>query len=134
MWRWPLASQKYAPCARATKRGVPPTALKARTGEFTPPGISRLARSNSCWFRSMFGVMGGHVEDLQGLRFLGSKFCGFAFGLGPEQAVGHHVAHAGAKARVKAPVEVSEGFSCRRNQVGAARNQCRERGRQRVAG
>lgn len=28
-------------------RGVPPTARKARTGEFTPPGITRWARSNS---------------------------------------------------------------------------------------
>ena len=27
-------------------RGVPPTALKARTGEFTPPGVTRWARSN----------------------------------------------------------------------------------------
>ena len=29
------------------KTGVPPTALKARTGEFTPPGKDALARSNS---------------------------------------------------------------------------------------
>src|SRR3954454_15061963 len=28
-------------------RGVPPTALKARTGEFTPPGVTARARSNS---------------------------------------------------------------------------------------
>ena len=28
-------------------RGVPPTEVKARTGEFTPPGIAALARSNS---------------------------------------------------------------------------------------
>ena len=28
------------------KRGVPPTALKARTGEFTPPGVTAWARSN----------------------------------------------------------------------------------------
>ena len=28
------------------KRGVPPTAEKARTGEFTPPGITARARSN----------------------------------------------------------------------------------------
>ena len=28
-------------------RGVPPTARKARTGEFTPPGMTRWARSNS---------------------------------------------------------------------------------------
>ena len=28
-------------------RGVPPTALNARTGEFTPPGVTARARSNS---------------------------------------------------------------------------------------
>src|SRR3954452_23865281 len=28
-------------------RGVPPTALKARTGEFTPPGMTALAREKS---------------------------------------------------------------------------------------
>src|SRR4029453_1786517 len=27
-------------------RGVPPTARKARTGEFTPPGVTARARSN----------------------------------------------------------------------------------------
>src|SRR3954454_10973779 len=28
-------------------RGVPPTALNARTGEFTPPGVTARARANS---------------------------------------------------------------------------------------
>ena len=37
----------YGPSARAMKRGVPPTARKARTGELTPPGMTRRARSNS---------------------------------------------------------------------------------------
>src|ERR1700722_17150686 len=37
----------YAPSARATNTGVPPTARKARTGLFTPPGMTRLARSKS---------------------------------------------------------------------------------------
>ena len=31
----------------ATKYGVPPTDRKARTGEFTPPGMTRCPRSNS---------------------------------------------------------------------------------------
>jgi hypothetical protein len=35
----------YAPLPRATRYGVPPTERKARTGEFTPPGITRSARS-----------------------------------------------------------------------------------------
>ncbi|GLZ06410.1 hypothetical protein Acsp03_38760 [Actinomadura sp. NBRC 104412] len=29
--------------------GVPPTARKARTGELTPPGTTRVALSNSRW-------------------------------------------------------------------------------------
>ena len=29
------------------KRGVPPTAAKARTGELTPPGVTARARSKS---------------------------------------------------------------------------------------
>src|SRR5438552_3673988 len=33
--------------ARARNRGAPPTARKALTGEFTPPGRTRLARSKS---------------------------------------------------------------------------------------
>ena len=32
---------------RAKKTGSPPTPRKARTGEFTPPGMCSLARSNS---------------------------------------------------------------------------------------
>ena len=38
-----------APSARWMKRGVPPTARKARTAELTPPTSTWLARSNSCW-------------------------------------------------------------------------------------
>ena len=34
-------------------RGVPPTELKARTGELTPPGMEREARSNSWAERSV---------------------------------------------------------------------------------
>src|SRR5688572_28946548 len=35
------------PSARVMKRGVPPTARNARTGEFTPPGITCIARANN---------------------------------------------------------------------------------------
>src|SRR5688500_2963222 len=35
------------PLPRTMKRGVPPTALNARTGEFTPPGVTPQARSKS---------------------------------------------------------------------------------------
>ncbi len=37
-----------------TNTGVPPTERNARTGEFTPPGITRLARSNAAAERSWF--------------------------------------------------------------------------------
>src|SRR6476660_9713974 len=37
--------------------GVPPTEPKARTGEFTPPGISWRARSKSSSLRGMLEVM-----------------------------------------------------------------------------
>src|SRR5690606_19082173 len=48
----PSASVRYGPRADAMKRGVPPTAPNARTGELTPPGTSAAARSNNCCERS----------------------------------------------------------------------------------
>ena len=39
------------------KRGVPPTALKARTGEFTPPGMVVFARSKSACDRFMSNLL-----------------------------------------------------------------------------
>src|SRR5258708_24144413 len=42
---WRLSTSKMRePCAVSMNRGVPPTALKARTGEFTPPGMTSCAR------------------------------------------------------------------------------------------
>ena len=38
---------RQAPSVRSVKKGVPDTALNARTGELTPPGITREACSNS---------------------------------------------------------------------------------------
>src|SRR6516162_8601526 len=43
MYSLPSTSQSREPLAFATKNGSPPTLRKARTGEFTPPGINRLA-------------------------------------------------------------------------------------------
>ena len=43
----PSTSVSHAPAAERMKRGVPPTALKARTGELTPPGVTARARSKS---------------------------------------------------------------------------------------
>src|SRR6476619_2527404 len=47
-------------------RGVPPTARKARTGEFTPPGITVWARANAStdrWSVIRSGPVEGHVES-----------------------------------------------------------------------
>src|SRR4029434_6918160 len=44
-----------APAARATKKGLPPTPRKARTGLFTPPGIRRWADEKSESDRLMKG-------------------------------------------------------------------------------
>ncbi|EMY35625.1 hypothetical protein D477_003368 [Arthrobacter crystallopoietes BAB-32] len=43
----PSASVRCGPAAETITGGVPPTEPKARTGEFTPPGISLRARLNS---------------------------------------------------------------------------------------
>ena len=39
-YRFPSTSHRYGPCPPAKNRGVPPTAPNARTGEFTPPGMT----------------------------------------------------------------------------------------------
>src|SRR5437867_13199124 len=46
MYSLPSTSIRRAPEPRAKNSGSPPTALKARTGELTPPGISWRALSN----------------------------------------------------------------------------------------
>src|SRR5262245_25639605 len=56
MYSRPSASQMRLPCPRSMKRGVPPTARNARTGELTPPGMIFRERSNR---RSFFEAMGG---------------------------------------------------------------------------
>src|ERR1039458_4261832 len=55
MQRLPSASVRYAPAADSTKGGAPPTARKARTGEFTPPGKKRSARCWRAWERVRVG-------------------------------------------------------------------------------
>src|SRR5664280_3153848 len=121
----------YAPSARAMKRGVPPTARKARTGELTPPGMTRWARAKS----SALFMSGGHAAGRRSCRVpkcasrsvdmarilrrgrgvgVGRRRVGLA-GLDlvfhrqrPEEAVGNDVAHAGAKPRVERLVEEGE--------------------------
>src|ERR671912_2246576 len=94
------------------KRGVPPTARNARTGELTPPGITRWARANRRALRSpgaapasvdMARALGGAgVLGGLGIPFFALVLAGRQ---GPEEAVGNHVAHPGAKARVESLVE-----------------------------
>jgi len=55
----PSASVSQAPDAEVMKRGVPPTAVNARTGEFTPPGVTARARSNQA---SLAAVVEAVVE------------------------------------------------------------------------
>src|SRR5687768_27776 len=64
-----------APSPLRMKSGVPPTALNARTGELTPPGMRRRARANSCsdWVMAGSGrpaheVLGVVGEDHVGPR------------------------------------------------------------------
>src|SRR3989344_3792774 len=124
------------------KRGVPPTALKARTGEFTPPGMTRWARSNSWALRDMSvdvagrGRRGVVERGLAGLAAFGQRLAidpGVARGQGPEEAVGHDVAHAGSEARVQRLVEEAQGFGHRHVELGAAGEDGRQRRRQGVA-
>jgi hypothetical protein len=53
----PSASCTFAPAPFWKKQGVPPTERKARTGELTPPGMWRWARSNSCWLREIMTLL-----------------------------------------------------------------------------
>src|SRR5262245_65790361 len=46
MYSLPSTSNTCDPFARLTKKGCPPTARKARTGEFTPPGMHCSASAN----------------------------------------------------------------------------------------
>src|SRR5688572_5028548 len=97
----------YGPSARAMKRGVPPTARNARTGEFTPPGMTFWARSKSSRLRRVSVDMPRVLRgDVVGAAFGAVLAFAFLTGRqGPEEAVGHHVAHARAKARVERLVE-----------------------------
>src|SRR4051794_3384850 len=100
------------PSARVMKRGVPPTARNARTGELTPPGITRWARSKRDWLfmRSV------DVARPRRLAFARLAFRPrFAFFVGrrqrPEEAIRNHVAHAGAKARIERLIQECKRFA-----------------------
>src|SRR4051812_1531303 len=114
-------------------RGVPPTARKARTGELTPPGITRLARSKSAALDIVRGLerqarRGASVDVArilgrgQRLAFAARRravrrlavLLAFAFARqGPEESVGDDVAHPRAKAGVERLVEEGERLADR---------------------
>src|SRR5512146_3120303 len=56
MYSRPSSSVTRGPRPSRRKTGTPPTAPNARTGEFTPPGISWRERSNSARLRSYIGM------------------------------------------------------------------------------
>src|SRR6201996_901298 len=124
----------YAPSPRAMKRGVPPTARNARTGELTPPGMTFWARSNNASLvdtarASDFGrVVRQRLFD----RLV--AFLVLAGRQRPEEAVRHDAAHAGAEAGVQALVEELQRLADGRLQLGRGAQQGGHRGRQRVAG
>src|SRR5260370_953055 len=64
MYSLPSTSQTRAPRAFSAKNGCPPTARKARTGEFTPPGMCCNAWANNfsdCeWEIMRASILGRH--------------------------------------------------------------------------
>src|SRR5574337_2004083 len=123
------------------KRGVPPTARNARTGELTPPGITRWARANSASL-----VVGTSVDTARRSLGLGLGTFGGRRGRGgfvlavlgrrrrPEEAVRDDVAHPGAESRVQALVHERQRLADRCLQFGARGQQRGQRGGEGVAG
>src|ERR1043166_7272934 len=69
MYSLPSASQMRGPLPRRMYGGSPPTDLNARTGESTPPGITRHARA---W--SSFDFVCCFIELLNIPRFYPNRF------------------------------------------------------------
>src|SRR5687767_8032692 len=127
------------------KRGVPPTARKARTGELTPPGMTRQARSNNSALPTP-PATGSVDTSWRTFAFTRRRVLGFGFGQrntvfaaffrwrqSPEEAVGNDVAHAGPEAGVQALVEEGQRLADRRLQFAAGGQQRGQGRRERVA-
>src|ERR1700728_4707531 len=54
----PSTSVRQGPDPRTMNRGTPPTAPNARTGEFTPPGVTWRARANNSSLLDTSGLAG----------------------------------------------------------------------------
>src|SRR6185437_557859 len=89
MYSRPSSSVMRAPRPSRTNTGTPPTAPNARTGEFTPPGMSCRERSNSARLRS---YIGGPRRGIEKARE--RKGCGAYVGCFVER--GNHREHVGA--------------------------------------
>src|SRR4051812_41413488 len=59
MYEFPSTSVTRQPCASLMNRGVPPTALNARTGDDTPPGMNCFALRNAASELAMERVRSG---------------------------------------------------------------------------
>src|SRR5436189_4064299 len=80
MYSLPSTSQTRAPWALLTKKGSPPTARNARTGELTPPGMYFNASLNS-------------EAELSNLRFTWRTLAGEFVGKRPIEIFGFWIAH-----------------------------------------
>src|SRR6202007_2320996 len=134
MYSFPSTSQICEPLPRSMKRGVPPTERNARTGEFTPPGMTFWARSNSASLvdtarDSDFGRV-VRQRVFHGLL----AFLVLAGRQRPEEAVGDDAAHAGPEAGVQALVEELQRLADGGLQLGGGAQQGGHRGREGVAG
>jgi len=72
MKTFPSTSRTEEPFALSMKSGVPPTDRNARTGEFTPPGMSPFAIVNSLPEVVVFSLPKG-VRLLPGVTVLSEK-------------------------------------------------------------
>ena len=124
------------------KRGVPPTARKARTGELTPPGMTRWARSNRPlrWWswqrrrpRSVLGFVGRTVGPGSGASPASSSPSS-AGGRAQKKRSGTTLPMPGRKPRVQALVEEGQRLADGGLQLAAGGQQRGQRRRQRVAG
>src|SRR5271154_6898488 len=79
MYSFSSASQMCEPFARTINGGSPPTEPKARTGEFTPPGImlsARCCKRRDCsTFRDVVdGIEAPTKEGFQRMRFRATDY------------------------------------------------------------
>src|SRR4051812_40923950 len=75
MYSFPSTSQMCDPSARFTKKGSPPTFLKARTGEFTPPGMNLRASVKSSCERLVFMAADCSMGGAEGTKNHDEALC-----------------------------------------------------------